>query len=82
MQLIEITDGFSLTSFGYHIKTKHDVFSNGKEQKCLRFSQMSLFGMLQRISREKVCHFIATQWDMHDVSFMLSYAGLDVLIFK
>ena len=28
------------TSFGYYIKSKHDVFSDGTEQKCLRFSQV------------------------------------------
>ena len=40
-QLRVISEGFSLTSFGYHIKSKHDVFSDGSEQKCLRLSQMS-----------------------------------------
>ena len=28
--------------------------------------------MLQLVSKEKVCHFIATQWDMHDISFTIS----------
>ena len=40
------------------------------------------FGMVQLISKEKVCHFIAKSGmlrDMHDVSFMLSYAIFDVV---
>ena len=34
-----ISECFSLTPFGYHIKFKH-VFSDVTEQKCLRFSQV------------------------------------------
>ena len=33
-----------------------------------------LFWMVRPISKEKVCHFIAAQWEIHDVSFTLSYA--------
>ena len=59
-------------SFGYRIQSKHDVSSDGTEQKCLdTFSQVSV-GMVQRISKRKVCHFIAIHWDMHGVCFMLS----------
>ena len=60
-----------IESFGYHIKSKHDVFSDGTEQKCLHFSELSFW---DGISKEKNCHFIATQWAMHDFSFTLSYA--------
>ena len=43
----------------FHIKSEHDVFPDGTEQKCLSFSQMSF------------CFFIATQWERHDVNFTL-----------
>ena len=39
-----------IESFGYHIKSKHDVFSDGTEQKCLHFSQVSFW---DGISKEK-----------------------------
>ena len=35
-----VSECFSLTSFGYHIKSKHDVFSDVTQQKCLRFSHV------------------------------------------
>ena len=47
-------EGVSLSSFGYHIKSKRTVFSDVNGQKCL-------FGMVQLISKENVCHFIAAQ---------------------
>ena len=42
------------------------------------FFTSAFFGKVPLISKEKVCHFIATQYDMHYVSFMLSYATFDV----
>ena len=42
------------------------------------FPEMS--EMVELNSREKICHFIATQWEMLDVIFMLPYMFFDVLI--
>ena len=41
-----------------------------------------MFVMVQLISKQKVCHYIATQFDMHAVNFMPSYAIFNVLIFN
>ena len=57
-----------------HIKSIHDVFSDVTVQEFLRFTQVPFLGILPFASKEKICHFIATQYEMHDVSFMLSYA--------
>ena len=58
-----------------HIQSKHDVFSDVTEQNCLLFSQMSFWFGTANPQKKKVCHFIATLWDMNDVSFTLSYAN-------
>ena len=78
MQWTVISEGVSLTPFGYHIKSKHDVFSDGTEQKCLCFSHV-FSGFYNCSVKERVCHIIATQKDMNGVSFKLSYA---ILTFK
>ena len=38
----EISECFSVTSFGYHIKFKHSVFSNDNEHKCLFYTRVYL----------------------------------------
>ena len=66
---------FRMRFIGHHIKSKHDVLSDVYGQKCLSFAQVC-FG------DGTTYHLIATQWDMHDVRFKLSYEIFDVLIFK
>ena len=46
---------------------RHDIF-----HECL-------FGLVQINSGRKVCHFIATQWNMHDIIFIAILLDLDVL---
>ena len=42
----------SLTSFSYYIKSKHDVFSDVTEQKCLRFSHVPFWDGTTYIHRK------------------------------
>ena len=43
-----------LTSVGYHIKSKRNVFSDGTEHKCLCFSQMSFWDATTYLQRKGV----------------------------
>ena len=62
-----------MTQFGYHIKSKHDVFSDGTEQKCLSFSQVSFWDGTNYLQIKDLSFHCATQWDMHEISFTLSF---------
>ena len=49
----------------YHIKSKHDVFSDFTEQKCLRFAQMSFWdgtANLQRKGFPFPCNTVEYAW--------------------
>ena len=68
---------FSLASFGYHIKSKHDVSADGTEQKCF-FSPMSVWDSKTHLQRKGLPFHCNTV--RYAVSFTLSYAIFDVLI--
>ena len=51
---------FSLTSFCYHMKSKHEFFSDVTEQKCLRFSQMSFLDGTTNFQRKGLSFHCST----------------------